>query len=99
MKFELALTYETEIAEGDADSPFAAWRLGESLARWLSRTELAPELGSYQGKAEVFSLSWRDDQGRNHYTTFPPREPAAVPKQPLPMAAGDEEGAGDGTGE
>ena len=61
MKVKLTITYETEV---DAATPYQGWQMGESLARWLSRTAIAGDLGGYTGKAAVDFIQWPNPEGK-----------------------------------
>ena len=94
MIFELTLEFSAEVEE---ENSYLAWRVGESLAEWLSRHEIALELGGFLVEAGMSSMIWQDANGKSHGVTQPPRDPSLPPlppKEQLPMAVGDGEGAG-----
>ena len=101
MIFELTLEYSTEVEE---ENPYLTWRVGESLAEWLSKHAIGPE--DALGDAAVSTLSWLDDNGKPRGVTQRPRDPSLPPlppKEQLPMAVGDktesaENGAGKSSG-
>ena len=87
MIFELTLGYSVEV---EAETPYAAWQMGERLADWLSRKTLAPDMdGGYAGAAGVDGMIWTDDNGHSRGVTQRPRDPSLPPKEQLPMAVGD----------
>lgn len=86
MIFELTLEFSTEVEE---ENSYLAWRVGESLAEWLSRHEIGPAAESFLGAAGMLSMIWQDANGKSHGVTQPPRDPSLPPlppKEQLPMA-------------